>query len=392
MNPKLLTTFAASLLTLGCLQTGCTTMDREVQADGSKPAEMKATEMKPADLKTVGRITAAWHERPRLGANEMMAKYGPPQEATSERLIWHNAGPFKRITVMNLLTPHDFPLPHVDYMEHTITYNVPQEKVGDLIAFDASSTINRTVGELSARCDLEGHNVLTLNLDHDIVTGKKTVEEARKAFGEIVEQDVAGKHPAYVEKLQFKPAEASAAAFSDKPVIPGSPVRAADTDDAAKAQLAAGGDKMGDAEILATVVAIDLNEILAAAQAQMKKISPPVMEYAKMLHEAHGMNMDKTLKLGQQISVTPVITPKVEKLQVKGAGELADIVLLNGEQFERAYLAAMVKGHTEALSTIDTQLLKTAKNEVLKKHLTETRGHVAAHLEKAQQLQANMKR
>lgn len=388
MNPRSLTTFAASLLALGFLHAGCGAMDREMHDDGTKPAAMK-----PADPKAVDQITAGWHERPRLGANEMMAKYGPPQEATSERLIWHNAGPFKRIMVMNLLTPHDFPLPHVDYMEHTITYNVPQDKVADLIAFDASSTINRTVGELSARCDLEGHNVLTLNLDHDIVTGKKSVEEARKAFGEIVGQDVAGKHPAYVEALQFKPAEGSSAAFSDKPVIPGSPVRAADADAEAKEQLAnAAGEKMGDAEILATIVAVDLNEVLAAAEAQKKKISAPVMDYAKMLHTEHGMNMDKTLKLGQQMDVTPVITPKVEKLQVKGASQLADIVLLNGEQFERAYLAAMVKGHTDVLGTIDNELLKAVKNEPLKKHLTETRGHVAAHLEKAKQLQGTMKR
>jgi len=77
---------------------------------------------------------------------------------------------------------------------------------------------------------------------------------------------------------------------------------------------------------------------------------------------------------------------------VKGASQLADIVLLNGEQFERAYLAAMVKGHTDVLGTIDNELLKAVKNEPLKKHLTETRGHVAAHLEKAKQLQGNMKR
>ncbi len=384
MNTHFTRALRCGLLVVTVSFTGCTAMDREVRADGKQPPAMK-----PADPKAVNAITATWSERPRLGANEMMAKYGPPQEATSERLIWHNAGPFKRIMVMNLLTPHDFPLPHVDYMEHTITYDVPQEKVADLIAFDASSTINRTVGELSARCDLEGHNILTLNLDHDIVTGKKSVEEARKSFGENVQLDVLGKHPPYVEALQFKPAAQSAAEFSDKPVIPGSPVRAADTDAEAKAQRAASGEKMADAEILATVVAVDLNEVLAAAEAQKKKMSQPAMDYAKMLHEQHGMNMDKTLKLGQQMGVTPVITPKVEKLQEKGAGELASIVLLNGDEFERAYIGAMVKGHTEALNTIDKELLKMAKNDALKKHLTETRTHIAAHLEKAQQLQGS---
>ncbi|MHC8413270.1 DUF4142 domain-containing protein [Pseudomonas sp. Hz4] len=343
-----------------------------------------------AERTSVEKIVAGWPERPRLGANEMMAKYGPPQEATSERLVWHNAGAFKRIAVLKLETPHDFPLPHVDFLEHTVAYNVPQNKVGDLIEFDASSTINRTVGELSARCDLEGHNILTLNLDHDIIIGKKTVEQARQAFGEIVQQDVTGKHPAYVEALQFQPVKASAAAFSDKPVIPGSPVRFADDDADAKAQIAANKGKETDAEILATVIAVDMNEVLAAAEAQKKEISQQTLEYAKMLHQEHGLSMGKTMKLGQQMGVTPTNTATVEKLQVKGAGELAALVSLEGSAFERGYLEAMVNGHTEVLSMIDGKLIETAKNDALKKHLTETRTHIAAHLEKAKELQDSM--
>ncbi len=369
MNFIRLSSVAASILAAAFL-AGCTAADRDKA--GPRPASASTTE----DQGTVEKIIANWPERPRLGAVQMIAKYGAPQEITAERLIWNNPGPFKRIMVMNLETPHDFPLPHVDYMEHTINYNVPQNKVGDLIAFDASSTINRTVGELSARCDLEGHNVLTLNLDHDIVTGKKTVAEARKAFGEIVGQDVTGKHPAYVEGLQFK--TMTATAFADKPVIPGSPLRAGDP--------AANGDG-GDAEILASVFAIDLNEVNAAAEAQRKKMSQPVLDFAKMLHEAHGTNMTKTMELGQQMGSSPAITATVEGMQKKGAGELAALVMLDGEEFERAYLTAMVKGHEEALSMIDGQLLKTVKNGKLREHLTATRAHVAHHLEKAKELQ-----
>lgn len=377
--------FVASMLTFSSLIAGCS------PAEGSKSgASEQAAAPGPSgamDRGAIDRITAAWANRPRLGANEMIAKYGLPQEATAEQLIWRNAGPFKRITVMNLETPHDFPLPHVDFLEHTIEYNVPQAKVADLIAFDASSTINRTVGELSARCDLEGHNVLTLNLDHDIVTGKKSVAEARTAFGEMVQQDVMGKHPPYVEALQFKPAALTTAAFSDTPVIPGSPERAADMDANAKSKLAANGSKAGDAEIIATVATIDLNEVLAAAQAGTRKISQPVLAYAKMLHEAHGMSMGKGLQLGQQIGATPAITPGVDALAVKGAGELAAFVALDGTEFERAYLAAMVKGHTEVLTMIDGKLAASASNEGVKKHLTESRAAVAAHLEQAKSLQ-----
>ena len=48
------------------------------------------------------------------------SKYGAPQEATAERLIWHRMGPFERITVTKSEDHHDFPLPHMDYIEHTI--------------------------------------------------------------------------------------------------------------------------------------------------------------------------------------------------------------------------------------------------------------------------------
>lgn len=371
---------SASLIFSIALLSGCASDDSMMTKSQSHAA------MGKSDDKGVAKAIASWPERPRLGANAMMAKYGAPNEVTSERLIWHNAGPYKRITVFNLETPHDFPLPHVDFLEHTIVYNVPQEKVGDLIAFDASSTINRTVGELSARCDLEGHNILTLNLDHDIVTGKMTVEQARQAFGENVQQDVMGKHPAYVEKLQFTPAVASTAAFSDKPVIPGAPVRAADPNDALRSSsdMAA-----GDAEVLASLIAVDMNEVLAAAEAEKKKISQPVLEYAKMLHVAHGMHMDKTMKLGQQIGTTPMITSSVETAQKKGAGDLASMITLDGNAFQQAYLDSMVKGHTDALSMIDNELMMKAKSDALRQHVTATRAEIAEHLQKAKSLQAS---
>ena len=316
---------------------------------------------------------SAWPERPRLAVNAMFAKYGAPVEVSSESVVWQNAGPFKRIMVTKNEVPHDFPTPHMDFLEHTISYNVPTDKVDDLVAFDASMTINKTGGEMSARCDLEGHNVLTLNLARDIINGTKTVEAARTAFAENVVADFGGQHPTYVEKLQFKPAT-EGVLFPDKPNIPGSPLRDVPNTEGT------------DAEVLSFVVAVDVNEILAAAEAQKKKISQPVIDYAKMLHEAHGANMAKTLKLGQTINTTPSDTKAVDALKVKGAGELAAIIALDGKDFETAYLNTMIKGHTEALNMIDGKLLGAAKNDALKAHLTETRGLIAMHLEQAKKL------
>jgi putative membrane protein len=144
-----------------------------------------------------------------------------------------------------------------------------------------------------------------------------------------------------------------------------------------------------DAEVLSFVIAVDVNEILAASEAEKKKISQPVMDYAKMLHTEHGANMAKTMQLGKSINITPSDTKAVDALKKKGAGELATLIPLDGKDFEASYLDAMIKGHTEVIAMIDNQLMKTAKNDALRAHLTETREHVAMHLDLAKKLKGS---
>jgi len=340
MHPTHLRTSLAGLLAVAVL------IPVAVTGQQTRPASQ-------ADRAAVQKIVEGWPNRPKLGAMQMLDKYGLPQEATSEKLVWHNQGPYMRINVTKAEHHHDFPKPHMDYMEHTIAYQVPADKAEALTKYDGSLTFDRTRGEMSARCDLEGHNILTLNLAHDIAMGKMDADAARKAFGENVVDDAKGKYPPYTTALRFEPKK-QGVMFADVPVIPGAPKRPMGNADA-----------KGDAEILGLVGAVHDNEIVAAMEAGKKKL---------------------TLMLGQKINVTPMETAEVDKLRVKGAGELAMLVPLDGEKFAAAYLAAMTKGHTEVLDMIDNQLLKRAANEAVKAHLTETRGSVAKHLAAAKQL------
>lgn len=154
---------------------------------------------------------------------------------------------------------------------------------------------------------------------------------------------------------------------------------------------AAMDDKAGtDAEALAWVMAVDNNEINAAQEAQKKKISQPVMDYAKMLEKEHSDNLQKTRDLSQSMNETPAETQAVEDLKAKGNDMLSSLSPKDGMDFEKNYIDAMVKGHTEALSMLDNQLIPNAKSQDLKNHLTETRQHVAMHLDRAKELQGNM--
>jgi len=81
----------------------------------------------------------------------------------------------------------------------------PPEKVSDITAFDGSVVVNRTRGELSARCHDEEANNLALNLANDIIEGKKTVQEARDYYAHEFLAYRKKEPTPYMDGLKFKP-------------------------------------------------------------------------------------------------------------------------------------------------------------------------------------------
>jgi len=151
------------------------------------------------------RIIEDWPEESREAAQLVISAYGEPNEASNTQLTWHNPGPWKRIVASKAFHKHDFPAPHIDSVESVIDYHVPVEKYSDLAAFDGSVIVERTAGEISARCHDEQANFLALNLMHDIVSGTKTVKEARAYYAKEF-ADYRRKLPTpYMEKLRFTP-------------------------------------------------------------------------------------------------------------------------------------------------------------------------------------------
>lgn len=163
------------------------------------------------ELATVDAIIAGWAAIPQKAAKKMIERYGAPNEATGSRLIWFNNGPWKRTIVYRDEVPHNFPKPHTDVLENFIDYHVPPEKHNDIAAFDGSVIPERTKGEVSARCDMEEMNFLSLNVMHDIVTGQRTVEEARKFYAETATAFMMSRPAPYTERLLFQAAEGGTA-------------------------------------------------------------------------------------------------------------------------------------------------------------------------------------
>lgn len=149
-----------------------------------------------------------------------------------------------------------------------------------------------------------------------------------------------------------------------------------------------GADTAAQGETLGFIVVVDEHEIAAAEQAREKEVGDDVRAYADMLHEEHTANLEATRELaessGVQISRTGA---DLDAQRAKGESELERLGELVGEAYETAFLEAMVKGHTDALATIDDRLMAASAGGPLEQHLTTTRATIAKHLEEARALQ-----
>lgn len=130
------------------------------------------------------RLITRWPAEVKNLAQEMMNRYGLPNEATEQQLTWYDQEPWKIISLWREGAWHNFPQPHVDILQQTINYRVPPEKIQELSAFDGSIVVNRTKGELSVTSDSEPMNILAINLAHQLAQSKVSVVEARRRFTE----------------------------------------------------------------------------------------------------------------------------------------------------------------------------------------------------------------
>jgi hypothetical protein len=148
-------------------------------------------------------LTRDWPKAPRNVLKQMLRQYSLPNEGTAYRLIWYYNGPWKRTELTRDEIAHNFPAPHTDYLTNWIDYRVPPEAAAALTIYDGSCLIDRTAGEAGARCDSEAANFITINFMHEIVTGTKSVEEAREAYASQMAAYMMGRPATYAEKLLF---------------------------------------------------------------------------------------------------------------------------------------------------------------------------------------------
>jgi putative membrane protein len=172
-------------------------------------------------------------------------------------------------------------------------------------------------------------------------------------------------------------------------------MRSADT--AAMAGRDAGAVAQGDRKALMAVMEIDRHEIAAAEAALAKGVQGDLKSYAETLRTDHARNLEATTRLldghGTGVGTTGAATntmpdgPDQAAMRRKHEAERQRLDALDGDAFAAAWAESMVKGHEEALATLDDELIPAASGDAVRQHLTATRDAVARHLETARGLQ-----
>ena len=149
--------------------------------------------------------TQGWPAAPRQAAQIVVNKYGDPDEVCHSTLTWDSPGPWKRMVAHREQSVHNFPAPHVDLIECFVEFRVPPWKVTDLVRFDGSVVVYRTLGEISARCHDEEANFLAMNLAYDIIAGKRSVDDARRYYAQEFLNYRKKLPTPYMKGLKFEP-------------------------------------------------------------------------------------------------------------------------------------------------------------------------------------------
>lgn len=168
--------------------------DRAFAVEASRPAA-PALLAREAEAR---RVLADWPVISQATAEAIIEKYGPPDLAISDRLSWYDNAPWKITTV------YRNPFEHIDVLEQTIGYTVPQDKVPALAKLDVALRLSRDRRELSATSESEETNFLALNLADEVVRERKSPEEARAFYLRTVLQWNAGKSSPYLRGLRFR--------------------------------------------------------------------------------------------------------------------------------------------------------------------------------------------
>jgi putative membrane protein len=139
-----------------------------------------------------------------------------------------------------------------------------------------------------------------------------------------------------------------------------------------------------DRQAMMRLAQSDMAEIAAGKVAAQKASSAEVKKFGEHMVEEHSKMLEEGRKLAQSKGVKPPAAP-----DKKHQTALKKLEQQSGEEFDRQFMAQMVKDHEDALKLAE-KTAKDAKDPELKAHAEKGAPHIKEHLEQARKLHASL--
>ena len=144
----------------------------------------------------------------------------------------------------------------------------------------------------------------------------------------------------------------------------------------------------GDRKFVQMAADIDAREVQFSQRAKEKSQNEKVREFASLMIQDHGQTNRELLKLAERFHESGGPLYKHQERSVRKA--VAELAALQGAEFDRRYMEAMLKDHRESVRLFEREA-KNGKDAELKALAAKTLPQLKAHLEKAQQIAASLK-
>jgi len=145
-----------------------------------------------------------------------------------------------------------------------------------------------------------------------------------------------------------------------------------------------------DPQIAKIVVTANQVDIDAGKLAAAKASHADVKKFAQTMVTDHAGVNKQAVALVTKLKVTPADNDTAKSLYDGGVKNVANLKMLKGKEFDKAYIDHEVAYHTAVLDAVDKTLIPGAQNEELKALLVSVRPAFVAHLEHAKMVQASL--
>src|SRR5690625_287196 len=119
-------------------------------------------------------------------------------------------------------------------------------------------------------------------------------------------------------------------------------------------------------EITGILIASDSLEIKPSEIALQKAEHPDVKAFAERVLSDYKMLEDSIQAIAARQNITPQPTNVSEQLESQAASTVQRLEGLSGNDFDRAYIDAMIESHQTALERLDKELLPATEDPTLR--------------------------